>query len=126
MSNYCDKGHWEAQMTLPCKQCEIESLRQQLSAAQTIIEGLNGRFAKDQDRIKCQAEQLAHREAQIVMLRDALNGIADPITAMRASLEEGQILDGQMAVRLSESHVYLKQKAKDALAATDDLKEKGK
>lgn len=105
---------------------EIESLRQQLAAAQTIIEGLNGRFAKDQYRIKCQAEQLAHREAQIVMLRDALNGIADPITAMRASLEEGQILDGQMAVRLSESHVYLKQKAKDALAATDDLKEKGK
>ena len=29
MSNYCDKGHWEAQMTLPCKQCEIESLRKQ-------------------------------------------------------------------------------------------------
>lgn len=68
-------------------------------------------------------QQLANREAQIVMLRDALNGIADPITAMRASLEEGQILDGQMAVRLSESHVYLKQKAKDALAATTDPKE---
>ena len=32
MSNYCDKGHWEAQMTLSCKQCEIESLRQQLAA----------------------------------------------------------------------------------------------
>ena len=33
MSNYCDKGHWEAGMTLPCKQCEIESLRQQLAEA---------------------------------------------------------------------------------------------
>ena len=30
MSNYCDKGHWEAGMQLPCKQCEIDSLREQV------------------------------------------------------------------------------------------------
>jgi hypothetical protein len=33
VSNYCDKGHWEAGMTLPCKQCEISSLREQLALA---------------------------------------------------------------------------------------------
>lgn len=30
MSNYCSKGHWENGMQLPCKQCEIESLREQV------------------------------------------------------------------------------------------------
>jgi hypothetical protein len=30
MSNYCPNGHWEDGLKLPCKQCEIESLRQQL------------------------------------------------------------------------------------------------
>ena len=45
MTNYCDKGHWEAQMTLPCKQCEIDSLRQQLADSQKregiLREGMN-------------------------------------------------------------------------------------
>ena len=30
MSNYCDKGHWEKGMKLPCKLCEIETLRTQV------------------------------------------------------------------------------------------------
>ena len=32
MSNYCSKGHWENGMQFPCKQCEIESLREQVAA----------------------------------------------------------------------------------------------
>ena len=34
------------------------------------IEGLNGRFAKDQERIACQSEYLAKQAAQIEMMRD--------------------------------------------------------
>ena len=30
MSNYCDKGHWEVGMPLPCKQCRIEELERDL------------------------------------------------------------------------------------------------
>lgn len=33
MSNYCSKGHWEAGLTLPCKQCEIERLSAELEEA---------------------------------------------------------------------------------------------
>jgi hypothetical protein len=29
MSNYCSNGHWEAGMSLPCKQCEITRLTKQ-------------------------------------------------------------------------------------------------
>lgn len=31
MSNYCPKGHWEDEMKLPCKQCQIEYLRAEVS-----------------------------------------------------------------------------------------------
>lgn len=31
MSNYCQKGHWEDGMKLPCKQCQIDNLSAQVS-----------------------------------------------------------------------------------------------
>jgi len=51
---------------------EIEALRQKLQKATATIEGLNGRFEKDQDRIACQAEQLAAALAACKLKDEAL------------------------------------------------------
>ena len=37
MSNYCSKGHWENGMTFPCKQCEIEKLRQRVAELEAVL-----------------------------------------------------------------------------------------
>lgn len=37
MSNYCDKGHWEAGMSLPCKQCRIEELEDKVDSLEREI-----------------------------------------------------------------------------------------
>ena len=37
MSNYCSKGHWENGMTFPCKQCEIERLRQRVAELEAVL-----------------------------------------------------------------------------------------
>ena len=44
----------------------------QLAECQAVIEGLKGRFEKDQDRIACQAQQLAECQAVLAVKNEAL------------------------------------------------------
>ena len=92
MSNYCNKGHWEEGLTLPCKQCEIESMRQQLAEKdQTILD-----HVEIQNSLRHQLHDAIKRE---VMMRDSLEKLSD--FAKVGSLE-----------------MYI---SEEALAATTDL-----
>lgn len=48
-------------------------------------------------------------------LKEALKRIADPIEYMRQNLKEGESLNGQMAIRISENASYLQDIAKTAI-----------
>ena len=61
----------------------IESLCQQLAASQAVIEGLNGRFAKDQERIARQAEQLAAAIAECKLKDEELQYCEDMLDDLR-------------------------------------------
>jgi hypothetical protein len=65
------------------------------------------------------AEVTTLRE-QVTLLRSYLEAIVDPIKYMRAKLEDGQCINGQMAIQLSESHSYLKGLANEALASDNE------
>lgn len=54
------------------------------------------------------------------VLREALEKIANPINFMQAELKEGETINGQMAIQLSNDAAYLKSIAITALAAPSD------
>ena len=66
-------------------------------------------------RLEEERDQL---RAQINVLREALEEIADPIKFMRARLEDGEQLNGVYAIQMAESGNYLREIAKRALAAS--------
>ena len=49
------------------------------------------------------------------MLLDAIEHIANPIAYMQRELEDGYVLDGQIAIGLSRDCEYLKEIARKAL-----------
>lgn len=70
-----------------------------------------GEVAIERDRLTAANTKLAE---EIERLRKALEEIANPIEFMRKRLKEGEQLNGQYAVMLSQDHNFLKSIAKDA------------
>jgi tRNA A37 threonylcarbamoyladenosine modification protein TsaB len=104
-------------------QAGVESMRQQLAAAQAEINRLNSPVVLSEwQQLE---QQLADSQKREVMLRDALWKIAHPIDAMQSKLREGEKLNGPMAVMIASDPSYLKEIAQEALAATAP-KEQGK
>lgn len=131
MSNYCDKGHWEAQMTLPCKQCEIEALRQQLAESNRKMEYEQLCASELEQQLDAAEEKAAHvKEIEIpYKVRVVEENWRKKLEAKDVEIAElsqqVMLLHGVMQevlddVWLKTSH-ELARKFSEALAATDDL-----
>ena len=70
---------------------------------------------------QCEAAvaQVAALTAENQRLREALEEIENPIEFVRKRLKDGEQINGQYAVLLSQDHNYLKSIAKDALKEAD-------
>ena len=58
--------------------------------------------------------------AKLKIAVEALHNIENPILEMQKSLPEGAILNGGMAVQLSQDHNYLKKIAREALGKIEE------
>jgi chromosome segregation ATPase len=76
------------------------------------IEVSRARIARHCEYLTFENERLQEKAAH---LREALDEIANPVAAMRRRLKEGEELNGQYAVMLSESSEHLKSIARKAL-----------
>lgn len=65
------------------------------------------------------------KDKEIEKLKEALQDIADPIGRFRRLLGAEDILNGAMAMRLSDDPNYLKSLAKEALGGNQSIKLKG-
>lgn len=86
------------------------------------IEGHKGRFAKDQDRIACQAEQLAQKNAEITecdALRDRMSEILSA-TAIAINGSEPELTKWSWH-DLSEKAGALKQQVAELVAALEAM-----
>ena len=102
----------------------IMEMKEQLSSRDAEIEGHKGRFAKDQDRIACQAEQLAQKNAEITecdALRDRMSEILSA-TAIAINGPEPELTKWSWH-DLSEKAGALKQQVAELVAALVEIRD---
>ena len=118
MSNYCDKGHWEVGMPLPCKQCRIEELERE-------VERLN-RIKSRTRQVELQSENDA-LQAHIARLRGYLERLACLGNGTRHGNSVGNVLAQEAlttttpAQSLARLRNQVREECADFLEANRDL-----